>query len=324
MKTNGLRQLISVLAIFLALNLFSTGDAATAYPTKAITMVVHSSPGGATDLALRMLAKRATELLGQPMIAENITGGGGYVALAKVYGSAPDGYTLVNLASSKITPDPLLRKAPYDPWKLTPVMSYALYPFTLSVRTDKPWKTLKEFLDYIRKNPGKIRLSTGAPNSMQSIAMFMLQDQEKLDFKLVPFGDGVQSITATLGGHTDGFVGVDEAIPHIREGRMRCLATFGYERLSALPDIPTLKEAGYDVAVESRLCIYGPPGVPRDIAKKLEETLKESMGSDDFKKICQTFNLSPSFLSGEETDKYHRNLEVKLKDILSKIGKTKE
>jgi len=287
-------------------------------------LVIHSSPGGATDLAARMLAKRATELFGQPVVCENIVGGGGYAAMAKVYTATPDGYTLISLASSKITPDPLLRKAPYDPWKMTPIMSYGIYPFTLAVLVDKPWKTAREFVEYIRKNPGKGTLSTGAPNAMQNIAMYMLQDQEKLDFKLIPFGDGAKSIAAALGGHTDGFVGVDEAIPHIKEGRMRCLATFGYERISALPDVPTLKESGYDVAVESRLAIYGSPGVSKEIIKKLEGTFKEAMGGEDFKKICQTFNISIAFLNSEATDKYHQNLDVNLKRILLKIGMIKE
>ncbi len=309
---------------FLAISIGSAAESASNFPTKTINLVIHSSPGGATDLAARMLAKRAAELYGQPIIVENIVGGGGFMAMAKVYNSTPDGYILISLASSKITPDPLLRKAPYDPWKMSPVMSYGIYPFTLAILKEKPWKTVKEFIEYIRNNPGKISLSTGAPHAMQNIAMYILQEQEKLDFKLVPFGDGAKSIAAALGGHTDGFVGVDEAIPHIKEGRMRCLATFGYERISALPEIPTLKESGYDVAVESRLAIYGPPGLSKEIIKNLEETLKKSMESEDFKKICQTFNITSSFLNSEATDKYHRNLDVKLKPILDKMGKTKE
>ena len=324
MKTKDLRPLIYVLFAFFVVNLFSIVEATTPFPTKAIIVVVHSAPGAAGDLALRMLAKGATELFGQPVVAENEAGGGGYIAMAKVYNTAPDGYTLINLASSKITPEPLLRKAPYDPWRFTPIMSYAMYPFTLTVRADRQWKTMKEFVEYIRKNPGKVSLSSGAPNSMQNIAMFMLQDKEKLDFKLVPFGDGAQNILAALGGHTDGSVGVGEAIPHIKEGRMRCLATMGNQRISMLPDVPTLKECGYDVAVESRICIYGPPGIPKDIVKKLEETFKGAMASDDFKKICQTLDLTPSFLNGDEIDKYHRNLEVKIKNILIKIGMIKE
>ena len=184
--------------------------------------------------------------------------------------------------------------------------------------------TLKELIEHIRNNPGKISLSTGAPNSMQSIAMFMLKDQEKLDFKLVPFGDGAQSIVATLGRHTDGFVGVDEAIPHIREGRMRLLATLMSERLPEFSYAPTLKEAGYDVAVESRPCLYGPPGVPKEVAKKLENTFRAAMDSDEFKKICQTFNLIPSFLNGEQMTRYHRDLQVKLKYILIITGDIKE
>lgn len=324
MKTKHFRPLIYVFVVFFIFNLFSLVEGATPFPTKAITLIWHSAPGGGSDLLTRMLAKRATELLGQPVVVENVVGGGGYMAIAKVYNSAPDGYTLITLASSKITPDPILRKAPYDPWRLTPIMSFAVYPFTVAVLTDKPWKTMKELVEYIRKNPGKIRFATGAPNSMQSIAMFILQEKEKLDFKLIPFGGGAQAIVAALGGHTDAFVGVEDPIPHHREGRMRVLATMGNERIAALPDVPTLEECGYAVAVESRMAIYGPPGIPKDIIKKLEVTFKEAMDSDDFKKISKEFNLTPSFLDSEAIDKYHRSLDVKLKPILHKIEKIKE
>jgi len=324
MKAKNASLLICFLVAALVFSSSAGVEAAASFPTKAVNLVIHSSPGGATDLAARMLAKKATEIFKQPVIVENVVGGGGFAAMAKVYSSTPDGYIIISLASSKITPDPLLRKAPYDPWKMCPVMSYGIYPFTLAVLREKPWRTVKEFIEYIRNNPGKVSLSTGAPQAMQNIAMYILKDQEKLDFKLIPFGDGAKSIAAALGGHTDGFVGVDEAIPHIKEGRMRCLATFGNERISALPDVPTLKESGYEVAVESRLAIYGPPEVPKEIIKKLEGTFKDAMEGEDFKKICQTFNITPSFLNSEQTDKYHRNLNVNLKKILLKIEMIKE
>jgi len=280
--------------------------------------------GGSTDLTSRMLAKRATELFGQPVIVENKTGGGGFVANAEVYNAAPAGYTLIVNASSTIVLAPHLRKAPFDPWKMTPIMSYGVYPFTLAVKVDAPWKTIKEFVEFMRKNPGEVKMSTSGPDAMENLAMFMLKDQEKLDFKLVPYEGGAPAVAAALGGHTHAFIGVAEAIPHIREGRMRGLATFLSERMPGLPDIPTLKESGYDAVVESRLSIYGPPGVPKEIVKKLEETFRKAMDSEDFKKVCKTFEVTPSFYDNERIDKYHRDLSAKIRTILIKIGRIKE
>jgi tripartite-type tricarboxylate transporter receptor subunit TctC len=203
-------------------------------------------------------------------------------------------------------------------------MSYGVYPFTLAVKIDAPWKTIKEFVEYIRKNPGKIKLSTSRPYSMENFAMLMLQNQEKLDFKLVPYEGGAPAVAAALGGHTDGFIGVSEAIPHIRDGKMRGLATFLSERMPGLPDIPTLKESGYNVTVESRLAIYGPPSMPPDLVKKLEETFKKAMENDDFKKSAKNFEINPSPLDSEKTGRYHNDLTDKIRAILISMGKIKE
>jgi tripartite-type tricarboxylate transporter receptor subunit TctC len=318
------RLFIYSVAIFTALTFSSVGMAAPAFPTKPITIICPWAAGGSTDLTVRMLAKRATELLGQPVIVEDKTGGGGFVANAEVYNAAPDGYTLVVNASSTIVLSPHLRKAPFDPWKMTPIMSYVVYPFTLAVKADAPWKTIKEFVEYIRKNPGEVKMSTSGPDAMENLAMFMLKDQEKLDFKLVPYEGGAPAVAAALGGHTNAFIGVAEAIPHIRDGSMRGLATFLSQRMPGLSDIPTLKESGYNVEVESRIAIYGPPGVTKDIVKKLEETFSKAMDSEDFKKVAKTFECTPSFHDSEKIDRYHRDLSAKIKTILIKIGRIKE
>lgn len=318
------RLFIYSVAIFTALTFSSVGVTAPAFPTKPITIICPWTAGGSTDLTSRMLAKRATELFGQPVIVENKTGGGGFIANAEVYNAAPEGYTLAVNASSTIVLAPHLRKAPFAPWKMTPIMSYGVYPFTLAVKVDAPWKTIKEFVEFIKKNPGEVKMSTSGPDAMENLAMFMLKDQEKLDFKLVPYEGGAPAVAAALGGHTHAFIGVAEAIPHIRDGKMRGLATFLSERMPGLPDIPTLKESGYNVVVESRLSIYGPPGISNDVTKKLEETFQKAMESEDFKKICKTFEVTPSFYDSEKIDKYHRDLSDKIRNILIKIGRIKE
>jgi tripartite-type tricarboxylate transporter receptor subunit TctC len=310
--------------VFFLLVFSSVGETAPAFPTKPITILCPWSAGGSTDLTARMIAKGATELFGQPVVVMEKIGGGGFVANAEAYNAAPDGYTMVVNASSTISLAPHLRKAPFDPWKMTPIMSYGVYPFTLAVKADAPWKTIKEFVEYVKKHPGEITLATSGPDAMESLAMYMLKDQEKLDFKFVPYEGGAPAVAATLGGHTSAFIGVAEAIPYIREGSMRGLATFLSERMPGLPEVPTLKESGYKVVVESRLAIFGPPGIPKDVVNKLEETYKKAMNSEDFKKVCKTFEVTPSFLSSEQTDKYHRDLSANIKAILIKIGRIKE
>jgi tripartite-type tricarboxylate transporter receptor subunit TctC len=314
---------MSVFVMFCLL-VFSIGEAAAPFPTKPINVLCPWAAGGSTDLTMRMLATRATELIGQPVVVMNKTGGGGFVANAEVYNAAPDGYSLVVNASSTIVLAPQLRKAPFDPWQLTPVLSYGVYPFTLAVKTDSPWKTVKDFVEYVKKHPGEVKLGTSGPDAMENLAMYILKDLEKLDFKLVPYEGGAPAVASTLGGHTQAFIGVAEAVPHIREGSMRGLATFLSERMPGLPEIPTLRESGYNVIVESRLVIYGPPGIPKDVVKKLEEMIKKAMESEDFKKVCKTFEVTPSFYDSEKIDKYHKDLSARIRTILIKIGRIKE
>jgi tripartite-type tricarboxylate transporter receptor subunit TctC len=316
--------LVFSLVIGCLLAFSALGTAAPAFPTKPVSVFCPWAAGGSTDLTMRMLANQATKTLGQPVVVMDKAGGGGFVANAEAFKAEADGYTLVVNASSTLTLAPLLRKAPFDPRKMTPILSYGVYPFTLAVKSDAPWKNVKEFVEYIKKKPGEIKMSTSGPDAMENLAMYMLRDLEKLDFKLVPYEGGAPAVAATLGGHVQAFIGVAEAIPHIRDGSMRGLATFLSHRMAGMPDIPTLKESGYDVVVESRLSVYGPPGIPQDVVKKLEVVFKQSMESEDFKKVCKTFEVTPSFLDSEAIEKYHRDLTARIKPILIKIGRIKE
>ena len=317
-------KLICTLALGCLLALSTICEAASVFPSKPISVYCPWAAGGSTDLTMRMLANQATKILGQPVVVVDKAGGGGFIANAEAFKAAPDGYTLVVNASSTLTLSPLLRKAPFDPRKMTPILSYGVYPFTLAVRSDAPWKDIKEFVEYMRKKPGEIKMSTSGPDAMENLAMYMLKEQEKLDFKLVPYEGGAPAVAATLGGHVQAFIGVAEAIPHIRDGSMRGLATFLSERMPGMPDIPTLRESGYNVVVESRLAIYGPPGIPQDTVKKLEAAFKQSMENEDFKKVCKTFEVTPSFIGSEGIEKYHSDLTGRIKGTLIKIGRIKD
>jgi tripartite-type tricarboxylate transporter receptor subunit TctC len=323
MKTKHLGIPVCFLIVFFGFILSVEG--ATPYPTKAITMMIASTPGASVDLTTRMLAKRGTEILGQPMIPDNNTGGGGFVAMAQVYNAKPDGYTLGVFPGSLLCLEPLLRKAPFDPMKFTPIMTYGAYTFILAVMADAPWKTMKDLVEDTRKNPGKIKLATTRLYSLPNFYIFSLQDQEKIDVKLVPFEGGAPALASTLGRHTDGILSAGSATPHIKEGRMRGLAILAGKRNPAFPDIPTLEECGYKVPLaESMLTVYGPPGLPSDIVRKLDETFKKGAESEDFIKTAKNFEFRLFYWSGEETAKHLREMVPMLKSTLIKVGKLKK
>ena len=317
------RRTWSVLIFVGMLAVTFMGNAGAAFPDKTVTIIVGAAPGGSTDMTSRMLAKRLTEIVKVPVVVENKTGAGGFIAGSAVHNAAPDGYTVGVYASSAFNIAHFLRKPPYDIFKKTPIMAYGIYPFTFAVKADSPWKTFNEFLEYVKKNPGQASLSTSNPDSMENLPIWMLEEKLNLKMKLVPYQGGAPAVAAVLGGHAHAFTGVGEAIPHIRDGSMRGLATYLAERMPGLPDIPTLKEMGYDVVVESLLSVYGPPGIPKEVVKTLQDSFHKAMDSADFKKVSQSFEVTPHFLDSVQVDKYHKDLAAKTKPILIKLGKIK-
>jgi len=309
-------------AVILALTF--VGNAGAAFPEKAITVIVGAAPGGSTDMTARMLAKRLTEILKVPVVVENKVGAGGFIAGSAVHQAPPDGYMVGVYASSAFNLAHFLRKPPYDIFKKTPIMSYGIYPFTLAVKADSPLKTFNDFMDYVKKNPGQASLSTSNPDSMENLPIWMLEEKLGVKMKLVPYQGGAPAVAAVLGGHATAFTGVAEAIPHIRDGSMRGLATFLNERMPGLPDIPTLKELGHDIVVESRLAVYGPPAIPPAIVKTLQDAFHKAMDSPDFLKVAKSFEVTVSFQDSVQIDKYHRDLAAMTKPILIKLGKIKE
>lgn len=317
------RFLVVMLAALIGAVPLGPASAQDKFPSKPVTVLVPWSPGGSTDLTMRALAEPAAKMLGQPVVVINRTGGGGFVANGELAKAPADGYTVVVNASSTVVLAPHLRKPAWDPLKFAPVLSYGVYPFMLAVKEDSPFRTLKELVEHMRKNPGKVKLSTSGPDAMENLAMFMLQDQAKLNFQLVPFEGGAPAVTAALGGHVDGFIGVGEAIPHVRSGKMRALATFLGSRMAGFPDVPTLKEQGWDIVVESRLTVFAPPGTPETAVKTLNEAFRKAMADENFRKVAKTFEVQESYQSPEEAKAFNEKLSGHVQEILVKIGRLK-
>ena len=305
--------------------MFVTQQSEAAYPEKPITVICPFAAGASYDMTSRAISAAVSKLIGQPVIVMNKVGGGTFLGNAELYNAAPDGYTLIINASSSICLSPHLRKAPFDPWKITPIMSYGIYPVLVAVKADSPFKTFNDLLDYMKNKPGELKIATsGGPDVMDNLPLYILQNQKKLDFKFVPFEGGAPAAAAVIGGHVPAMAGGGGAIVHIKDGKMRGLVAFTSQKLTGLPDIPTARDLGIDIVVESQYALYGPPGMSRDVVKKLEETFKKAMEDEDFKKIADSFNVTLSFKNAEQIDNYHRDLSSKIRKILIEIGRIKE
>lgn len=277
-----MRSLSRFVAI-LALLALGVTHAAAQYPSKPIRLVVPFPPGGAADLAARVVAAPLAQGLGQPIIIENKAGADGAIAGDAVLKAAPDGYTLLFATNTGLCAAPTLRKIPpYDPIAdFTPVSMIGKFGFFLFVHKDVPAKTVPELLAYVRANPGKLNYGTG--NSTSIIATAQLAQLEKLDMVHVPYkGDAPLTIDLVAGRVQMVFATPGSALPHAKEGRLRALATLLPKRSALIPEAPTMAEAGLTkLSITPWAGLFGPAKLPREVVDRLAREMKAVMARAD-------------------------------------------
>jgi tripartite-type tricarboxylate transporter receptor subunit TctC len=249
-----------------------------AFPTKPVQLVIPFAPGGATDLTSRALAKAAEKTLGQPIAVINKPAGGGAAAMQEVSRAQPDGYTLINFTAIQAAIAPHIREVPYDAVKgFTPVMLYGAFNTFVAVRTDAPYKSLPELLDYAKKNPRVLTSGISVIGASSHLGMARLAAESGAQLTFVPFGGGAPAITALLGRHVSSAVTSGEVLPHVQSGDVRLLATLMGQRVPELPDVPTIRELGFKWDLNSWLGIAGPAGLPAPVLRKLEQSFLAAM-----------------------------------------------
>jgi len=245
------------------------------YPSKPVRIVIHFPAGGATDLVTRVLAQALTESMGQPFVVENRTGADGAIAAAAVMQAPPDGYTLFVATNTAMLQVPLLqKKPPYDPVSaFTPVSLVGRYTFLLVVTPSLRVNSFQEFIQYARANPGKINFATYSGGSQLSYAQIV--KSANVDMLRVPYKGEVPSVADILGGNIHAvFATPTSSLAHIKDGRLKVLATTLPQRWPLLPEVPTTIEAGMPpINVEFFAGLWGPAKMPADIAQRLSKEL---------------------------------------------------
>ena len=269
--------------IFLAL-IFSLNVNAQSYPSKAVKLVVPFPAGSATDQVARLAGQQLQEALKQPFVVENKPGAQGAIAAEFVAKSAPDGYTLlVTTNTPQAANVSLFKKLPYDPVKdFEPVVRLSTTSFMLMVKPDFPAKTLKEFLTYVRTQPGKLSAGYGSAGSQVSVAM--LKSMGKLDVVEVPYKGIPQTVTDVLGGTLSfTFVDLSNALPQAKGGKLRGLAVTSAKRTALAPDVPAVAEElkGYDLI--AWFALMAPAGTPKEIVQLIFESVSKSIQKNEIK-----------------------------------------
>ena len=248
---------------------------AQAYPSKPIRYIVPVAAGGGNDMIARVVTERWGRVLGQTFVVENQSGGGGVIASQTTMRAAPDGYTLMQGYVATHGTNPATRKVPYDPIKdFTPIGMIGATPNVLIVNSQIPVKNMKEFIDYARKNPGKLSYGTAGQGSLTHMTMELFKQETGLYILHIPYRGIAPAINDLLGGQTQAmFPGLAAALQYIQSGRVRALAVTGSKRSSVLKDVPTMEELGFKgFDAMQWYGTVGPAGIPADIVKRLNET----------------------------------------------------
>ncbi len=245
------------------------------YPSKPVRVVIPFPAGGSTDIVARTLSQALTESMGQPFVVENRTGADGVIAATAVMQAAPDGHTLFLATNTAMLQVPLLqKKPPYDPFTaFTPVSLVGRYAFFLVVTPSLHVSNIQEFLQYARANPGKINFATYSGASQLAYAQIV--KTANVDMLRVPYKGEAPSVADILGGTIHAvFATPTVSLAHLKEGRLKALATTLPQRWPLLPDVPTTVEAGMPpITVEFFAALWGPAKMPADIAQRLSKEL---------------------------------------------------
>ena len=274
-------------ALLFAANAMAAGPGG--YPSKPVKIVVPFAPAGPTDVMARLIGQKLSEALGQQFFIENHAGAGGNIGMSLVAKSPGDGYTILVASSSYVVNPSLYAKNPYDPYKdFAPVTLAAASPNILAISPDIPAKSLKELVDLVKANPGKYNLANPGVGTTPMLAGDLLKLSLRLDMTSVPFGGAGPAIQSAVAGHTPiGISALPPVAPQVQGGKLRGIAVTSTKRSSALPDVPTMAEAGFKgQESETMQGILVPASTPKELVDFLNAEIVKVMALPDVKAKC--------------------------------------
>ncbi|HSR12665.1 MAG TPA: tripartite tricarboxylate transporter substrate binding protein [Thermodesulfobacteriota bacterium] len=316
--------------VVLALCLFLIGfvfappaGAADNFPTKPLELVVPYAAGGSTDVMCRTIVARATPFLNnQPCIVVNKTGGGTVIGSKYVLDGRNDGYTLYSTSTSSMMIAPVVNKTNFS-WKdFLGIAQSMLGSDAIYVRSDAPFDTLDKFIDYAKKNPGKIKYATSGAGTSPHLSGEGLAAVKGISIKHIPTKGDAEAVAALLGGHVMAACGNPIAYqPHAEAGKLRCLAQFGSERDKAfLPKVPTYKEQGVNVVIDLWRWIVVPKGVPTERVQFLREAFNKILHDKETLAALEKIQCPVSYIPGDGYEKVMAESEKAIMPLIKAAG----
>jgi len=324
-KTTGWRMFVGVFCLFVSITLITSLctdlHAASAYPERAITVIVPYAAGGVTDLAARAISEAIEKILKQPVVVVNKPGGRATVGGYAVVTAKPDGYTLGFLPIASCLPEVFsyFFDAPYTSADFKPISGVASAAMSFAVKADAPWNSFKELVEYAKKNPG---LKVGTPGRQTGPYMVMVQvnKKDKVNLVDVPFGGGdAETTPALLGGHIPvGAIDYSAIKSLVDAKKLKVLAVCTNKRVDFAPNVPTVVELGYELPYVSILGLFGPKETPDEIVKKIDDAVSMASQDQAFKtRLRDSICIQPTY---EDIATYRKSL-VRYKASMSAFFK---
>jgi tripartite-type tricarboxylate transporter receptor subunit TctC len=290
---------------------------------KPVEMTVMFGAGSAADVTARHLADGMTKVLGVPVPVVNRTGGGGAIGYSHVQQQKADGYSII-WNSNSVSTNYHSGIMPFDYKAFDAVARVSVETPAIAVRSDAPFKTLKELIDYAKQNPGKVRIGnsgTGSHTHFVASALFGTVDAKITN---VPFGEG-QAVVNLLGSRIEGVVQLPAAlIAHVKSGDLRVLAVLGEKRDPVFADVPTAKELGFPVALDMWRGIAVPSGTPKPVIAKLQDAVKQSVEAAAFEEAGKSIGFIPAYLPSQDFAQLIAGDDVKLAQLMDQLGLKKK
>jgi tripartite-type tricarboxylate transporter receptor subunit TctC len=315
----------TLLAALLLSSAFSA-IAQGSWPTRSITMIVPFPPGGLADLVARPVAEAMSRELGQPVVIENKAGAGGGIGMSLAAKSKPDGYTMVMaLSSLTVLPeaDVVLGRTPmFGLNDLRPVARYTADPTVLAVRAESPWKSVQEFVDDAKKRPGAINYGSSGNYGTMHVPMEILAQVSGSKLTHIPFTGAGPAVVALLGGQIDAVsTGPATVLQHVKAGKLRVLGHWGNGKLASMPEVTSLKDAGFNAEYAQWSGLFIPSATPEPVAQRIRAAARAAAQDAKVREVILSAGSPVQFQDSPDFEKYVQADAKRMVEVVKKIGK---
>jgi tripartite-type tricarboxylate transporter receptor subunit TctC len=320
------RVMTAACAMALAASLSTNALSDPSYPSRTISIVVPFPAGGTADLLPRLVAEQVRPALGQTIIVENKPGAAGNIGTEGVWRATPDGYTLINAPQLTFSVNHLLNpNLRFDPRTLEPVSVLATYPTVLFARADLPANTLAELIAYAKANPGKMSYASQGRGQIGHLTLEALKLRAGIDILHVPYRGSAPAINDLLAGQVDILAdNLLSGMQHVQNGKLKLIAVGGKDRLKAFPNAATFAETLPGFYSDTWMAIAAPPGTPKDITKKLSDTIAKALQSPDLRRRMEELQAEPLGSTPEQMAALIKESHDRWAPVITKANITSE